>query len=321
MLDKIVDKIKNSKKIGITFHTSPDGDSLGSSLGLLQILKKLGKESYIICKESIPESFKFLPYSEEISSEVNFPKDKTDLIIVLDCGNVDRINGNIDLNSKEYDVINIDHHKSNENYGVLNYVNSDAAAVAEIIFALMRLLKVELDRDIAKSLYTSLLTDTGSFRHSCTSKLTHEIAGELVDTGINFSEIHRIIFDNKSFNRIKLYGKVIENMELSLDGKIAFIYAKQDYFKQFNIEDEDTSDLLTFGMKINTVEVVALFKEKDEELKVSLRSKNFVDVRLIAEKYNGGGHVRAAGFVTKLPLSKIKHDLILKLESEYKNEL
>lgn len=321
MLNSIVDKIKNSNKIGITFHTSPDGDSLGSSLGLLQILRKLGKESYIICKESIPENFKFLPYSEEISPEISFPMKETDLIIVLDCGNVERINGDIDLNSKEYDVINIDHHKSNEHYGSLNYVNTEAAAVSEIIFNLMELLKVDLDKDIATSLYTSLLTDTGSFRHSYTSKTTHKIAGELIATGIDFSEIHRIIFDNKSFNRIKLYGKIIDTMELSSDGKIAFIYAKKEYFKELNIEEGNTSDLLTFGMKIDTVEVVALFKEKEDELKVSLRSKNFIDVRSISETYNGGGHVRAAGFVTKLPFSQIKNDLISKIESEYKNEL
>ncbi|WP_142415245.1 DHH family phosphoesterase [Hathewaya massiliensis] len=321
MLNKIVDKIKNSNKIGITFHTSPDGDSLGSSLALLQILRKLDKESYIICKENIPEIFKFLPNSEEISSEISTPKEETDLIIVLDCGNIERINGDIDLNSKEYDVVNIDHHKSNGNYGSLNYVNTEAAAVSEIIFTLMELLKVELDKDIATSLYTSLLTDTGSFRHSGTSKTTHKIAGELIGTGIDFSEIHRSIFDNKPFNRIKLYGKVIDNMELSSDGKIAFIYAKKEYFKELNIEEADTSDLLTFGMKIDTVEVVVLFKEKDDKLKVSLRSKNFIDVSRISESYNGGGHVRAAGFVTKLPFSQIKNDLIFKIESEYRNGL
>ncbi|CAM3750549.1 bifunctional oligoribonuclease/PAP phosphatase NrnA [Hathewaya histolytica] len=319
MISKVVDYIKNPNKIGITFHTSPDGDSLGSSLALLQILRKLNKESYIICKERIPDNFRFLPYSEEITGKVTVPLKGTECIIVLDCGNIERINADLDFYSPEYSILNIDHHKSNENYGKLNYINTEASAVAEIIYTLMKNSGVELDKNIATCLYTSILTDTGSFRHSSTTSTTHNIVADLIRTGIDFSNIHRIIFDNKSFNRIKLYGKVIDDMELSPNGKVAFIYVKKDYFDQLDLEEGDTSDLLTFGMKIDTVEVVVLLKEKEDGTKVSLRSKNIIDVRLIAESYNGGGHTRAAGFISNSPALEVKTELLYKI-GRYYNE-
>lgn len=133
MLKEVIKTLKNSQRIGISFHTSPDGDSLGSSLALLQILRELKKEAYIICKESIPETFNFLPFNAEIEKNITEPLDNTDCIVVLDCGNVERINGNIDLNNDKYIVLNVDHHKSNEEYGKINYVNSEAAAVGEKI--------------------------------------------------------------------------------------------------------------------------------------------------------------------------------------------
>lgn len=310
----IIHTLKNSQRIGISFHTSPDGDSLGSSLALLNILRAIGKDAYIICKESIPETFTFLPNSEEVNESLGIVKPNTDCVIVLDCGNIERINGDLDLKCDEYTVINIDHHKSNEMYGKFNYVNSDSAAVGEIIYEIMISLGVSLSIDIAKCIYTSLLTDTGSFRHSSTTSNTHKIAGRLVSTGMDFSEIHRIIFENKNYKRVKLYGKVINDLELSQDEKIAFLYAKRSYFEELAIENDDTSDLICFGTKIDSAEVAILFKEKDGELKVSLRSKNIVDVREIAESYGGGGHIRAAGFTSKKSSEELKKELTIKIK-------
>ncbi|MFU0823878.1 DHH family phosphoesterase [Clostridium sp.] len=312
----IIEKIKESKKVGITCHISPDGDSLGSSLALMQGLLNMGKNAYIISKEEVPETFYYLPYCDRISKDLSYVLEDTDTVIVLDCGNFERINADIDLNNRGYTLINIDHHISNDNYGDLNYIDIKAAAVAEIIYELLDTLNVNIDKDIATCLYTSILTDTGSFRHSNTTKLTHKIAGELIDKKIDFSEIHRKIFENISFERLRLQGKVIEKMQLELSRRLCIMEVTKEMIEEFNIDKSDTSDLVNLGTQIDTVEVAILLKECDCITKVSLRSKKKVDVRKIAEMFNGGGHVRAAGFSTNISLEEIKSILIKQIEKE-----
>lgn len=315
-IEEIIAAIKNSKKIAITCHTSPDGDSLGSLLGLFQGLLSLNKEVYVLSKEELPKTFEYLPCSNEIKNGLDTIKEETDLVIVLDCGNVDRINAKLHIDTRSYTLINIDHHLSNELYGDINYVETQAAAVGEIIYKILCLLNVSITKEIAVCLYTSLLTDTGSFRHSNTTFNTHNVAGKLIETGIDFSQVHRNIFGNISYNRLKLQGKVIENMYLSCNDKICIMKITKDMLDEYNIDKGDTSDVVSIGTKIDTVEVTILLKEADEGVKASLRSKNIVDVRDIAEKFNGGGHIRAAGFLSYDTMDKIEEKLINYIEKE-----
>lgn len=315
-INNVIEKIKESKKIAITFHTSPDGDSLGSSTALTLALRSIGKDCTILCKEAIPQTFTYLPCSEEITGENYNVEQDTDLVIVLDCGDFKRINAEILLKDRDYTLINVDHHMSNELYGDINYVNTNAAAVGEIIYEILKLLDISLTKEIGVALYTSLLTDTGSFRHSNTTSDTHNIAGDIINTGIDFSEIHRIIFDNKSFNKVKLYGKVIEAMTLECNKKVVFMELTNKMLEELNLDGSDTSDLIAFGSKVESAEVTVLIKESEDGVKVSLRSKNKVDVRKVAEGFNGGGHIRAAGFVAESNIQTIKEKLITILEKE-----
>jgi phosphoesterase RecJ-like protein len=316
-ISDIINKIKAFSKIGITFHTSADGDSLGSALALLIGLRKLNKEVYIISKEVIPQAFMFLPHSNEISGEASEPLKDTECVIVLDCGDFKRINSNFKLQDKKFELINIDHHLSNDLYGDLNFVDTSASAVAEIVYEVLSILNVEIDKEIGTCLYTSLLTDTGSFRHSNTTALTHSIAGELINTGINFSDIHRIVFENKKFEQIKFCGEVISNMTTDLNGKVCIMYISKDLTCKYKLESLDTSDVITFGASIDTVEVTILIKEAENGVKVSLRSKSLVDVSKISEGFKGGGHMRAAGFFTETNF----HDTKAKLMEILKKEL
>jgi phosphoesterase RecJ-like protein len=315
-ISDIVSRIKLFKKIAITFHTSPDGDSIGSALALLMGLRKLNKEVYIISKEVIPETFKFLSCSNEINGEIIKPLEDTECVIVLDCGDFKRINADLCLDNKKFELINMDHHLSNELYGDLNFVDTSASAAAEIVYEVLRLLDIKLDKEISTCLYTSLLTDTGSFRHSSTTVVTHAIAGELINTGIDFSNIHRIIFENKKFEKIKFYGEVISNMTLELDGKVCIMYIPKNLIEKYDLISDDTSDVITFGSSIDTVEVTMLIKEAEDGVKVSLRSKSLVNVSKVAEGFNGGGHIRAAGFFTEANFADTKVKLIEILEKE-----
>lgn len=316
IIDSIINTIKNSKTIGITCHISPDGDSIGSSLALVQGLLKLNKNAYIISKEDLPDTFKFLSYSYMINKSEGKVLPNTDTVIVLDCGNVERINLNGDIKDREYTLINIDHHLSNDKYGDLNYVNPKASAVAEIIYEILDLLSIQLDKGISECLYTSLITDTGSFRHSNTTKLTHEIAGKLINQGIDFSEIHRTIFENMKLSNLKLHGKVIEDIYLKLNNKVCIMNLTKNMLEDFNVDKGDTSDIINIGTRIGSVEVAILFKEADDGTKVSMRSKNIVDVRRIAEIFNGGGHIRAAGFFSDKAVNEIESILLKEIEKE-----
>lgn len=295
IMNNILGKIRESNKIAITFHVSPDGDSLGSSLALMQGLKKIGKEAYILSKEEVPMDFKFLPCSDMINGKRYTVLPGTECVIVLDCGDVKRINADLNMDANEYTLINIDHHISNDLYGDLNYVDTNASAMSETVYQMLRIMGIKIDKDMATCLYTSLITDTGSFKYSGTTSVTHTIAGDLINTGIDFSEIHRTVFDNKKFDRIKLYGKAIENMDL-IGKEICIMTITKQMLSELGLNGEtDTSDIINIGMQIDTVETTALIKEADDGVKVSLRSKSKVDVRKVAESFGGGGHVRAAG--------------------------
>ena len=315
-INDIVNRIKLFKKIAITFHTSPDGDALGSALALLIGLRKLNKDVCIVSKEAIPQTFLFLPCSNEINGETIEPSIGTDCLIVLDCGNFKRINSNLSMQNRKFELINIDHHLSNDLYGDLNYVDTSASAASEIVFEVLKLLNVELDKEIATCLYTALITDTGSFRHSSTTAVTHAIAGEIISAGIDFSNIHRLIFENKKFEKIKFYGEVIGSMTCELNSKVCIMYISKEMLEKYNSVSSDTSDVITFGASIDTVEVTILVKQAENGVKVSLRSKSLVDVSKIAEVFNGGGHIRAAGFFTEANFDDTRVKLLEILEKE-----
>lgn len=317
IMNDIINLIKKNNNIGITFHESPDGDAIGSALALLMALRSEGKNVYLMSKGKVPESFTFLKCSEEINGEIQTVKEGTQLVITLDCGNTERLYFDY-KEDRDYVLINIDHHLSNDMYGDFNYVDSNSAAVSEIVYELIKAMGITITKSIAECIYTSLLTDTGSFRHSNTTSITHAIAGDMINYGIDFSKIHRILFENKSINQVKLQGKVIDNMYLTCDNKICVMKLTQNMLEECKVEEGDTSYIVSLGTQIKDVETTILLKEKKDSdlIKVSLRSKYKVDVRKIAENFGGGGHIRAAGFVSSDTLSCVELKLIEMIKEE-----
>ncbi|GAB6170127.1 bifunctional oligoribonuclease/PAP phosphatase NrnA [Clostridium carnis] len=313
--------ILNSKKIGITYHVSPDGDAVGSALALLNGLRSLNKDAYLISKDTLSDNLKFLPLSDEVSGEIDCPVEGTSTVIVVDCGNFDRISAN--FKGYKGKLINIDHHISNDYYGDENFVDTTAAATAEVIFELLEILGINFDEEneITKSigtcLYTSLVTDTGAFRHSNVTYRTHKIASILKKIGVNNTYIHQNLFDNKSFEKVRLMGKALNNMELLLDKKVSLIQIPMAYAEELGIEIQDTSDIISFGLQIKGVEVAVLIKETETGSKASLRSKTDFDVRNVAENLGGGGHIKAAGITLKgVCMDEAKDRILEQIEKE-----
>ena len=320
-LSQIANLILEGKKIGITYHVSPDGDAVGSVLALLNALRSLNKECYVISKDSVSDNLKYLKGSDEITGDITEAKDETDIIVVLDCGNLDRVSANLEEFTGK--IINIDHHLSNDKYGDINYIDSKATATAEIIFELVNIMGIDfsiendITKDIGTCIYTSIVTDTGGFRHSNVTDRTHNICSTLKKINVNNTFIYQSLFDNKEFNRIKIIGKALSKMELILGGKVALIELNKTFADEFGGEIGDTSDIISYGLQIKGVEVTLLLKEVEDGVKASLRAKSYVDVRKIAEVFGGGGHVRASGIKIKnVSMEEAKYEILNEIQKE-----
>lgn len=320
-LNEISKVILESNKIAITFHTSPDGDAVGSALGLLNALRELGKEVYVIARDVIPDNLSFLPLGEEINDNIKEPVEGTDLVVVLDCGNVDRISGNI--SNYKGNIINIDHHKTNEMYGTINYVDIKSAATAELIYLLLKEIgfqfngKDEVFEKIGKCIYTALVTDTGSFRHSNVTERTHKIASELIAVGVQNTKVHNNLFDNRAYNKVKLMGIALSSLELYIDNKVSYISITSELLDSLGMIGVDTSDISSIALGIKGVEVSVVAKDSDNDVKASLRSKNDFDVSKVAEYFGGGGHTKAAGLkILDISLEEAREEILKQIEEE-----
>ena len=300
--------LENKLSFMITSHVSPDGDSIGSVLALTLALLKNEKKAVPVIKDDIPRKYKFLPGTELIEKDIS---ETFDVIIVLDCGDIERLG--FDRQLKEYGpiVVNIDHHKSNSYFGDLNLEDTTASSVGEMIYRLLDG-RVELDYDIALNLYTSIITDTGSIKYSNTTPLSIRILADLVDKGVRPDYVSRQVFEMRSPASIKLLKSVLSTLEISADGKVATLYITQEMLKTANADEDDTDGMINYAREIEGVEVAAIFRETDDSvIKVGLRSNEWVDVSMIAAKFNGGGHPRAAGCQVKLPLKEAR-EIVLK---------
>lgn len=320
-LKDIAKVILEANKIGLTFHVSPDGDAIGSTLGLLNGLRELGKDVYVISREVIPDNLSFLPLGEEINGNTTEPVEGTDLVIVLDCGNVERICAN--LEGFKGKIINIDHHKTNDFYGDLNHVEEKSAATAEIIYILLNELGFKFKEydevlvRIGTCIYTSIVTDTGSFRHSNVTERTHKIAGELIGVGVNNTKIYNNLFDNKPYEKVKLMGEALSSLKLHLNNKVSFIKLPKELLESLGLANVDTSDIISIALGIKGVEVAVIIKEVEDGIKGSLRSKNDFDVSKVAEVLGGGGHTKASGFkLENISLEDAESKIILEIEKE-----
>lgn len=317
---EIANKILNSNKIAITFHASPDGDAIGSGLGLLNGLRILGKDIYIISKEEVPKNLSFLSCAEEITGELVEPTKDTDLLILVDCGDKPRICA--DISNYSGDIIIIDHHLSNEKFGNINLVEPDAAATTELIYLLLKEMKLDFSKSsvsekVGTCIYTGLVTDTGCFRHSNVTKRTHDIAGELVGFGVSNTYIYNNLFDNKPFNKVKLMGYALKDIELLAKGKVTYIGLPMKMLEELNLGNVDTSEIISMALGVENIEAAVVLKEVEDGVKASLRSKNNLDVRKIAEKFGGGGHMKAAGLkMMNVDLKTAKEKIITEFEKE-----
>ncbi|OPZ89844.1 MAG: Bifunctional oligoribonuclease and PAP phosphatase NrnA [Firmicutes bacterium ADurb.Bin419] len=312
MIDKkIMDAVNEADSIAILPHVSVDGDGLGSSLALALALEKIGKKSMVYIEEEIPSTYGFLPGKEYVEVyKSNFQK--FNLVIALDTGDLERLGKRVDIFNSTALTVNIDHHTTNTEFASINHVNSTAAAVGEMVYELIKSMGVSVDKNIATCLYVAIATDTGGFKYSNTTPITHQITADLINNGANVSMISQLVFETVPLKKVKLMGLAIDSIEIFEEGKVAFITITDDMLKKAGADDEDSDGLVNIARNINGVEVAVLIKQRsDNEFKINFRSQSYVDVSAIANKYSGGGHKKAAGCTIKGNMEEIK-DMINK---------
>lgn len=306
--------VEESNNIYIVAHKNPDGDAIGSTFAMKKILEKMGKKATVVLS-SRSEIFDFLP---DIDTSVKFiPEKEFDLLIALDSSDIDRL----DIDKLDYKkakkVLMIDHHKKSAPYGDINCIKETSPAASELVYEFMIELGVELDKDIASYIYSGIMTDTGSFNYSSTTKRTMQIASELIDTGIDFSEICKNLNHTVKEGKLKLISKAIEKMEVYFGGKLRYTYIDYDTISSLGLDDEDAEGATNYLLMVKDTEVAVYIRQKsDLTYKVSMRSAGKVSVADIAISFGGGGHTRAAGYnITEDDLEKAKKELIKKIEA------
>ena len=290
--------LKAAKKLVIVSHVSPDGDTLGSSLALMHALCMLGKEVIMNVDDDISTVYSFLPGIAEYRRFAPEESVDADLLVIIDASSADRAGNAMDV-VKSPAVLNIDHHKTNTRFADYLYLDSDAAATAEIIYSLLLEMGIKLTRDIATCIYEGIYTDTGSFKYSNTTSNTLKTAADLLNYGVNPS----LISDNmelKSRSQVEMLRKVLETLTFLKDGKIAYIEIPLELYDH-NVE---TDTFISYPRYVEGVEIALLFKQVEANLtRVSFRSKE-IDVAKVALSFGGGGHKKASGCSIYAPLKE-----------------
>ena len=296
-IDKIIDILKNKESFMLTTHMNPEGDAIGSTLALAFALTSIGKKVTVNTTDPVPRILKFLP-SSNIVQQVKTVDRRFDAVIVLDCGDLERV-GFLKKDNIPADIlINIDHHKTNLGFGTMNLVE-EAVASADIVYTIIKKMGIPVTPEIAICIYTAIMTETGSFRYTNTTNHTLRVAGEMINFGANPAVIADNVYNRNSIGRLNLLGLVLSTLKLSGDGKIAWITVLEEMFKETGTTKEDTEDLINYPRSVVGVEVAILFRQSGKDWKLSFRSNGRVDVALVSLEFGGGGHSMAAGCLLK----------------------
>ncbi len=324
--------LSEPQKIVIVPHKNPDGDAIGSSLGLFHYLKSLGQETVVIVPNDYPKFLKWMPGTDDIfnferhNSQSKKALESATMIFTLDFNHLGRTGQMADYleRSKAYFIM-IDHHQKPEKYANITYSDVEMSSTCEMVFNFLEYLEDtdRIDEKIANCLYTGIMTDTGSFKYNTTTSKTHRIVAELIDKGANNTYIHNKVFDTNTPNRLHLLGCALKNMVIVEGYNTAYITLSQEELDLFDHQKGDTEGFVNYGLTLDGICFAVIFIENKEEgiIKISFRSEGNFSVNEFARKhFDGGGHVNAAGGKSDDPMDKTIARFLNHLK-EYKKAL
>ncbi len=299
--------IDDARQVALACHVVPDGDALGSMLGLFHVLRAAGRD--VIA--SFPTPFVVAPHYQElpgldlITPPEDFPEEP-DVMITFDCGSLARL-GDLERSAKAaHELIVIDHHISNDRYGTINLVEPEAAASGWVVLQLVDELTLPLNRDAAVCLYAALVCDTGRFQYDTTTPEVFDMARRLTEFDVPVSRLSRSLFEEHSFSYLRLLGEALGSAELVREQRFVWTAITQDMLDRHGVTMEEVEGLIDILRRTSEAEVTCVLKQEvDGTVRVSLRSLGAVDVRRIAETHGGGGHKFAAGFSSDLEIADV----------------
>ncbi len=299
--ERLIARLRSGQRYLLTSHANPDGDAIGSTVAAAKLLRQLGKAATVWLRDPVPRLYQALPGADRIHAGTepppNFPG-LFDTAIVMECPSTDRTGLEEALSALP--LINIDHHLGNELYASVNWVDTAAPAVGEMVFRIARAMNLAIDRDVANALYLTLVTDTGGFRFSNTTAETFDAAAELVRAGASPETISKWLYESQPESVLRLVGEMLRTLQLHARGRIATAWLTQEMTERAGAGPGDSEGLIDYPRSIAGVDAVAMFRQLDDGgFKVSLRSRGEVNVERIARRFGGGGHRNAAGFSSR----------------------
>jgi phosphoesterase RecJ-like protein len=317
-MDHLIHRLNNSRNVLITTHASPDGDAIGSLLAMNLAMQGKFKQITIYNESPIPAVYRFLPGVHGVINQLDCAA-PFDTAVVLDCGDLQRVGEAADIVGQIPEIINIDHHITNTRFGTCQLIDVQACACTEILYHLFDRMRVPFTRELATCIYTGILTDTGSFRFSNTSRTTFQVCEKMVACGVDPFRVAQHVYGTYSLGRIKLLNLALDSIEISENGKVSLMALTRAMLNETGTQPEDTDGMINYARRIQDVKIAVLIQEhmngsdlsgQRRPYHVSLRSDGSVDVAAIAAMFGGGGHQSAAGFSIESTLAEIKAQIL-----------
>jgi bifunctional oligoribonuclease and PAP phosphatase NrnA len=316
--------LKLGNRFLLASHVTPEGDAVGSVLAMDSLLRRLGKQTKIVCQDVIPERLSWLSNGRwnvvpDVSASEQF-----DCLVVADCPKIERIGTVGDLITPKTKIFNIDHHVSNTKFGHFNYVLPNAGACGEVIVDIFKELGVKINVEEATALYVSINTDTGSFKYSNTTMKSHEIVSQLIQIGIDIETINDQLYATYSLEKVRLYSILLGRIKTTSDGIIAWAGLTREDLKKTGGTYEDAEGFIDFLKYMKEVQFSFFLTEMDGEhrgkIRVSLRSRGQYDVAHVAVHFGGGGHRKAAGCEIKGTIEEVAQKILNEVKREYQSQ-
>lgn len=289
--------IESNDDFLVVSHIDPDGDAASSTLAISWILKQMNKKFTMINEGNTPGKFNFLWNFAGIINYSDTPPSRSfEHVISVDCADFSRIGKVKALFNPTTQILNIDHHRTNDYYGAFQLIKEDAAATAEVLYDLAMELQIKWSTELGNSIYTGLLTDTGGFRYANTTPKVMRIAAEMLQLGVDGNDLADRLLEKLTYSHIILLQKALATLDFTADKRISWVSVTLQDIAEAGASNEDLEGLVNYPRNIEGIEVGILFKEVEvNKYKISMRSAGIADVALIAKSFGGGGHFRAAG--------------------------